>query len=348
MGTYEAVSGLPLTVESLRLEPLSFETAGGWTRITTVVRLEGDGREGLGEDVTWEEEDQTAWQEEPPELPLAGEHTLESFARRLDELDLFPRPPERETSRPYRRWALEAAALDLALRQAADGLGEALGRTPGPVRFVVSPTLGDPPSLDPVRRLLERYPGTRFKLDPTPDWDDGMIAELADLGVVDVLDFKGLYTGTVVDTPADPDLYGRVAEAFPDAWLEDPLLNVETDPVLEPHRERISWDYPIHSVDDVEALPFPPRVLNVKPSRFGSLERLLDTYDHCRRERITLYGGGQLELGPGRRQVQTLASLFHPDAPNDVAPSRYNDPDPPAGLPRSPLPPAAPGTVGFR
>ena len=33
------------------------------------------------------------------------------------------------------------------------------------------------------------------------------------------------------------------------------------------------------------------------------------------------YGGGQFELGPGRGQIQHLASLFHPDAPNDVAPT---------------------------
>jgi len=32
-----------------------------------------------------------------------------------------------------------------------------------------------------------------------------------------------------------------------------------------------------------------------------------------------------------------LASLFHPDAPNDVAPSAYNVSRPVAGLPQSPL-----------
>jgi hypothetical protein len=39
----------------------------------------------------------------------------------------------------------------------------------------------------------------------------------------------------------------------------------------------------------------------------------------------------------GRDQIQHLASLFHPDAPNDVAPGAYNDPQPRAGLPVSPL-----------
>jgi len=50
-----------------------------------------------------------------------------------------------------------------------------------------------------------------------------------------------------------------------------------------------------------------------------------------------MYGGGQFELGPGRPQIQALASLFYADSPNDVAPSEYNVGGPRAGLPRSPL-----------
>jgi hypothetical protein len=87
----------------------------------------------------------------------------------------------------------------------------------------------------------------------------------------------------------------------------------------------------------VLALPFAPRVLNSKPSRFGSLERLLDFYDYAAAQDIELYGGGQWELGVGRDQIQLLASLFHPDGPNDVAPREYNAPDVADGLPASPL-----------
>jgi hypothetical protein len=48
----------------------------------------------------------------------------------------------------------------------------------------------------------------------------------------------------------------------------------------------------------------------------------------------------------GRGQNQYLAALFHPDAPNDVAPSAFNLQEPVAGLPSSPLAPAA--ATGFR
>ena len=143
----------------------------------------------------------------------------------------------------------------------------------------------------------------------------------------------------MVDQPADPVLYKRVAEAFPDAWLEDPNLTPETDEVLQPYRDRVTWDAVIHSVADVEALPFPPKTVNVKPSRFGALSQLFAGYDYLEARGIGAYGGGQFELGVGRGQIQALASLFHADAPNDIAPGVYNLPDPPAELPRSPLEP---------
>ncbi|MFL5840504.1 MAG: hypothetical protein ACJ77Z_08645, partial [Thermoleophilaceae bacterium] len=99
----------------------------------------------------------------------------------------------------------------------------------------------------------------------------------------------------------------------------------------------ITWDAPIHSIADIEALPFAPKMVNIKPSRFGGLPELFGAYDYCDERGIRAYGGGQYELGAGRGHIQYLASLFHPDTPNDVAPSGYNDPSVPAGLPASPL-----------
>jgi hypothetical protein len=249
--------------------------------------------------------------------------------------------------RDYRRWAFESAALDLALRQDGRSLADALGLTPGPIRFVVSLRLGEPSSVEPIRKLLAGYPGTQFKLDPVPDWTPELVSELSALAPVHVVDLKGQYKGTVVDNPPEPQLYRLVAEGFPDAWIEDPALTDETDEVLRPHRDRITWDAPIHSVADIEALPFPPKTINVKPSRFGSVERLFETYDYCAARGIGMYGGGQFELGVGRGQIQYLASLFHPDSSNDLAPGGYNLTPVGSGLPESPLEPAL-DPVGFR
>ena len=343
MSTYARISDLPLEIDEHELERLEHEVSSEFTRVTGIVHLRGGGEEGLGEDVAYDGDDHTRFHAVAGSLPLAGEWTIESFSRHLDGLDLFPEPPGMEAFRDYRRWAFESAALDLALRQAGTSLADAVGRQARPLRFVVSTRA----SIDALRQLLEVHPSTRFKLDPVPDWTPELVQELAATGLVDTLDLKGQYKGTVVDNPGDPELYRLVAEGFPRAWLEDPDLTPETDAVLEPHRDRITWDAPIHSVADIESRPFPPRTINIKPSRFGPLQRLFDTYDYCAERGINMYGGGQFELGVGRGQIQYLASLFHPDSPNDVAPAGYNlsplDPE----LPESPLEPAV-SPAGFR
>jgi L-alanine-DL-glutamate epimerase-like enolase superfamily enzyme len=342
MPLYDALRELPLAVESYALERLELDV-GAFTRVTTVVRLRGAGDEGVGEDVTYTAEDHPP----PADLPLTGSHSVDSYSELLDGLELFLHGPEHSAFRDYRRWAFESAALDLALRQAGRPLASAVGREPRPVTFVVSMGLGDPPSLDKVRRWLELYPELRFKLDPRSSWTEQLVAELAELACVDSVDLKGQYEGTVVDQPPDPSLYRLVVEGFPEAWIEDPALTDETVPILEPHAGRVTWDAIIHSVQDIEDLPWEPRSINIKPSRFGTLRRLCDAYDYCEEKGIVPYGGGQFELGPGRGQIQYLASLFHPDSPNDVAPGGYNLPEPRPGLPTTPLDPA-PEPTGFR
>ena len=340
--TYDLIAELPLRIEDYELDGLELDFGGYFLRKTTLVQLRGDGEEGVGEDVVYDPDDHVAFQEAAGTLDLAGSWTLDSFSSHLAELDLFPARPERDVSRNYRRWAFESAALDLALRQAGRSLAEQLGREARPVTYVVSMRLAPPGNEQPettarLMRLLERYPTTRFKLDPTNTWSDALIAELAETGAVDSLDLKGQYKGTPVDVATDPELYRRVAEAFPDAWLEDPDLNDATWPVLEPLRDRITWDAVIHSVEDILGLPFEPRMVNIKPSRFGPLRALFATYDFCAQRGIGAYGGGQTELGVGRDHIQYLAALFHPDTPNDVAPREFNFPQVPDGLPHSPL-----------
>src|SRR5207247_1962335 len=143
VSTYDALASLPLQVEGYELERLEQAVSSDFTRVTTVVHLQGGGEEGVGEDVT--------------------------YAAELH-------PPPR----------------DLALRQAGRSLAEALGREPRPVRFVVSKRID---SLDKLRRLLDRFPGTRLKLDPTSEWTDDFVASVAATGAVDVVDLKGAYHG---------------------------------------------------------------------------------------------------------------------------------------------------------
>ncbi len=333
----EHLAALPLRVDTYELERLEREVSSAFTRVSTLLYLQGAGQIGIGEDVTYDAVDHEILQTTGAVQPLAGEWTLGSFCEHVEGLELWPEPPQRGQSRPYRVWAYESAALDLALRQAGTSLHAAIGREPHPVHFVVSLRLGEPPTLDPVAQRLERYPSLRFKLDPVSEWTPELIAALVQTGAVDSVDLKGLYEGSIVDQGADPVLYRRVAEAFPGAWIEDPKLTEETDAILEPYRDRITWDAIIHGIDDIEGLPFPPRMVNIKPSRLGPLRSLFAAYAYCEERGIGMYGGGQFELGVGRGHIQYLASIFHPDTPNDVAPGGYNLTEVPPDLPDSPL-----------
>jgi hypothetical protein len=362
-GLYGRLASLELDVRDYRLERRDLNVSSGFVRATTTVVLGGPDGEvvGRGEDVTYDADDHDGY---PDDLDLAGRDTLEGFGERLAELaarpswssavgetpaatmgaGLFARPPAREMSFQHRRWAFESAALDLALRQNGLSLGAALGLPYRPVRFVVSTRLD-------IRPWLALYPALEFKLDPTPEWDDTLVAQIAATGAVRVVDFKAFYKGTPVDVAPDPVLYARVIRQFPDAIVEDAAIKADTCAALGGSLERLSWDAPIHSWADVELMARVtsldvPRYLNIKPSRFGTLRALLECVERAEQRGMALYGGGQFELGVGRSQIQALASLFYPDAPNDVAPTGYHAPEAHAGLPASPLlPPSSP--LGF-
>jgi hypothetical protein len=321
MSLWDEVKGLEVKIDDYALQRRESSTPSGWTRVTTTVVLHGDGGAGEGEDVTYDAE---AHDGVPDDLMLAGTWSLEDFTHRLDEFE--------QLAEGYRRWAFESAALDLALRQNELGLGEALGRRERPVRFVVS-TRADP------ERWLEVAPELEFKLDAETDWDRKLLRGLRELGRVRVVDLKAYYRGTSVDLAPDPELYRALVEELPDVIIEDAWLDDGLRDALDGAEDRLSFDAPIHSLSDLDGLPLEPRWLNIKPSRFGTVRKLLQTIEACEERGIQMYGGGQYELGSGRLHVQRLASVFYPDGPNDVAPSVYNEGEPREGLPQSPLPP---------
>jgi hypothetical protein len=316
MALYDAVRDLELEIEAFSTDRRETAVSSEFVRVTTTVVLSGQGEVGQGEDVTYQSE----LHDDFPALDARGRMTLDEYSRDVDGYGL----------EDYRRWAFESAALDLALRQRGLSLGAAVGRDYRPVRFVVSTRLE-------IRPWLEAYPELEFKLDPVSAWSDEHMNEVAATGRVRVLDLKGQYEGTPVDQPPDDRLYRSVVSAFPDAIIEDPKLTAETREALRGSEDRWSWDAPIHSAADIAERD--PRFCNIKPSRFGTVRRLLDAIDHCNARGIAMYGGGQFELGPGRAQIQALASLFYADAWNDVAPADYNVGEPRPGLPQSPLPP---------
>ena len=345
--SWSVLAALPLTIESYAFERQSATLADDFMRVTTLVRLGGDGAEGLGEDVSPFQDESNTLHELGPALPLTGEWTLGSFCDQLAGIDQWPVPAEWDMARRWRNWAFESAALDLALNQAGQPLHELLGRECRPLRFVNSLGLGDPPSFDPIRGRLEAHPGLRFKLDAHARWSDEVIAQLVATEAVEIIDFKGRYGMAVEDQDALVAMYDRVIAAFPDALLEDAHELPEVAERMGREAGRISYDAPIATAADLDAVPFPPRAVNIKPCRVGNLRALLELYGAVEERGLIVYGGGMGELGVGRGQIQLLASLFHPDGPNDTAPSGYNADATAAELPDSPLAPA-PAATGFR
>ena len=335
---WTAVKDLPLAVESSSFEALKPSGPTGIEDFTTTqLRLEGRGEEGIGEQVGMAEAQHSL---RASRYPLTGEWaTLEDFLAHLDTIEMWPEPPVHELERNWRRWTFESAALDLALRQSGTSLAEVLGRAPQPVTFVNSFGLGDPPDIDKVARRRAQHPTVGFKLDVAPSWTQEIMDRIAAVRGVATIDFKGQYGLEVKDQAALLAMYERALATFTDVVFEDPHDYPAVLEMLTPIAAHVSYDAPITTVESIDAVPIPVRIVNVKPCRVGRLPELSRVYTHCEANGIQMYNGGMGELGVGRGQAQLLASLFHPEAPNDIAPSGYNLESPPDGLPPSPLEP---------
>ncbi len=325
------LESLPVAIEGVTVRTGGAPAAGypDGPRPTGVVRLEGGGRVGLGECVAWTAAEQERFAAVCRRAVLHGRGRVAGIVPAVRAV----------TADPYERAALEAALVDLALRQAGTNLFELAGVAPRTVRFVVSfDSSGDPVPL--LRRFLDGSPGAWIKLDVDPAWPDETFRDLASLERVVVLDLKlrgdlrtaerahaALPDALVEDPRLDEAPRGRpgeappsVAEAYAGGATPAEIVGRAAGKVSPGLRARISFDAPILSAPDVEALPLVPAAINVKPARTGGLFEALHAIAACRRAGIATYVGGMFEVGPGRSQAQVLASLFSSESWNDVAP----------------------------
>lgn len=286
-----ALVALPIRIDSVECEVAGVRLASypGGVRPTSVVHL-GDGR---GENVAWTMAAHEAFRSRLKTVP-SGQWTLGAWAAVV---------AERFTD-PYERGALEAAAIDLALRQAGTDIAGLVGAVPGPVRYVIS--FERVP--DPVARAVDERADVDLKIDVDPGWDDATFGALGALGRVAVLDFKG------GGTPADHE---RAHDAVPRAVIEDPGGAAGWSRSL---RQRLGFDAAVTSAAALDALPVRPAAVNLKPARMGGVLEALACAARCGEARIAIYVGGMFEAGPGRAQLAALAALLCPDGPNDIAP----------------------------
>ena len=102
-----------------------------------------------------------------PMLPLAGRFTLASFSEHLAGLDAVPAAAAarglRSATAPGRMSRRRSTSRCARRTRRCTRRS---GASREPVRFVVSLRLGEPPSIEPVRRRLELYPGAALQARP--------------------------------------------------------------------------------------------------------------------------------------------------------------------------------------
>ena len=305
-----ALVALPLVVEEVGcdLADVAVPSYPGGVRPSATVTLAGRGRRGRGEHVLWTRRDHERF----------AAHALAGVPRGEWRLGEWAAEVARRTPSAHGRAALEAAGIDLALRQAEVNLFRLGGRRPAPVRYVVSfDRRADP--VGEMRRQLARSPGLHFKLDVDPGWPPAVYDQLAAAGRVAILDFKG--GGTRDD-------HQRAADTVPDVLIEDP------DPAARPWppkvAARVSFDAALTASGAIDGLPAPPAAINVKPARLGGVLEALRLIGACGRRGVPVYFGGMFEVSVGRPQLWALAALLAPEAPNDIAPIATGAPSIPA------------------
>ena len=314
----DRLASLPVTIDGLAVERGSVAASGyydGARRPTGIAILSGPGEPnrdgdsvgsygncaGRGECVAWSTRDQEAFATACNRLSLPARATLGEVSLVLAE----------ELADPYHRAAVEGAAIDLALRQSGTNPFALARRKAEPVAFCWS--IG--PDVNPfpgIEALLARSPEARIKIDVPPEgWPAETWEALADTRRIVVADFKRESTLDQV----------RLAHAaLPEAWLEDPPVEVVTLDQRGEWAKRVSLDGYVLAAVDLENPEIRPAAVNVKAPRVGGWLEPLRCLEECRRRGLHAYIGGMFEVDVGRAQSRVLASLYTAAAWNDLAP----------------------------
>ena len=178
--TYSRVAELPVRIERCELLPLVRDTSSGFTKISTVVRLTGNGHEGQGEDITWDQIDQIEQLRRPGDLAwLRGSRTAGGILHAVGAGRPFPGradPRQRPLLPPLGVRERGARPRPTPERPLAAGRPRASGEARD--FRGVDPARG-PRQHRPPASAAQGRPGLRFKLDPIASWDDELLAELA-------------------------------------------------------------------------------------------------------------------------------------------------------------------------
>ena len=330
LSDWEKLAALPLRVEGYELTGHDREY-GSFTRPSTVVHLRGDGEEGNRARTS-----STTPSIRSPTATTARCSTSAASPPSVSSAPRLRRPTSFRSPRPGWRPRGSTAAGPYEERGARP---RAAPGWDAPARSArARPQAAELRLLYQADRLRERGgvldrateqapgplpPTSPSSSTPKTTWTPELIEEIKGLAPVRVLDLKGHYKGTPVDVDTDPELYAAVAEAFPEAYLEDPDVNDETRPILEPARR------PLH-LGRAAAL-----------ARRRHLAGVEAAGDQLQALTLRLDRGGALDLRPlrggGHRDLRRRAGRGRMRPRPDPVPGL---PLPPPTRPTTPLPPA--------
>ncbi|MEO7037612.1 MAG: hypothetical protein ABI548_26880 [Polyangiaceae bacterium] len=295
------LADLEVRITSLQVQrdDVSLPDYPGGPRPSSVVHVAGNGVTGKGEHVAF-------YDAAHAEFAAAMHAWFESNRARtnLRVGSALGSPGTR-----YARSALEAALVDLGLRQAGLSLYDLTGVRETALRFVVS-LAADPEPLSAIARVRAAGFSGGLKIDVDPAWDHATLAELASDPSIVIFDFKG---------KADIAFAQRLATLNAGAWFEDPPPGFDAK-----MRPRLARDATLPDASSVAIARARGEAVNLKAPRMGGPLEVLRGLEQALAPRadsapVVAYLGGMFEVSVGRAQARELAALYCATGPNDLA-----------------------------
>ena len=226
--------------------------------------------------------------------------------------------------------SIENALWDLKVRQTGKSLKTLIGGVQDEIKVGVS--LGIEPTIKDLLNKIEKYLGEgyhRTKVKIRPGWDIEVLREIRKHypDITLTVDANSDYT------LADIELF-RAMDELNLTYIEQPLGEddiVDHAVLQKAIKTPLCLDESIVSLDAARhAIALGScKIINIKSSRCGGICESIKIHDLCQKHNIPVWCGGMTELGIGRAQNISFASLpnFASLAHDIAASNRYFDED---------------------
>jgi o-succinylbenzoate synthase len=221
--------------------------------------------------------------------------------------------------------SVENALWDLKMKQEGKSLKTLIGGRYNEVKVGVS--LGIESTIPDLLNKIEKYLAEgyhRTKIKIKPGWDLEVIKEIRQHfpDITLTIDANSAYTLN------DIELF-KALDDLNLSYIEQPLAEndiIDHSVLQKQINTPICLDESISCVEDArKAIEIEScKIINIKSSRCGGICESIKIHDLCMKHNIPVWCGGMTELGIGRVQNISLASLPNFSLPHDIAASaRY-------------------------